>query len=64
MHKLSFYDALHAGRLFSSLTIAALAVRVRPESSGVTWAQTAERDPHNSARVPRACNAGKQGRRP
>jgi FtsP/CotA-like multicopper oxidase with cupredoxin domain len=43
MHKLSFHDALHAGRLFSSLTIAAVAVLVAlacPDVSAL--AQTAE----------------------
>ena len=44
MHKLSFHDALHAGRLFSLLTIGALApgggLNV---SSATAWAQTAER---------------------
>src|SRR5262249_21824436 len=46
MHKLSFRDAFHAGRLVNLLTIGAFAVLVALESPGATaWAQTAEKDP-------------------
>src|SRR5262245_58303697 len=46
MHKLSFRDAFHAGRLVNLLTIGAFAVLVALESPGATaWAQTAEIDP-------------------
>src|SRR5262249_48010287 len=46
MHKLSFRDAFHAGRLVNLLTIGAFAVLVALESPGATaWAQTAEQDP-------------------
>jgi FtsP/CotA-like multicopper oxidase with cupredoxin domain len=44
MHKLSFDDALQAGRLFRLLTIGAVAVLVALACPGATaWAQTAER---------------------
>ena len=44
MHKLSFHDALRAGRLLSSLTIAAVAGLAALACAGVSaWAQTAER---------------------
>src|SRR5262249_40334695 len=44
MHTLSFHDALHAGRLFSVVTIGALALLVALERSSATaWAQTAEK---------------------
>src|SRR5262249_44659368 len=44
MHKLSFGDAFHAGRLVKLLTIAALAVLGALECPGATtWAQTAEK---------------------
>ena len=44
MHKLSFHEALRAGRLFSLLTLAALAVPlVLGCSSAPSWAQSAER---------------------
>src|SRR5260370_31854266 len=44
MHKVSLHDALHAGRLFSLLTIGALAVLVALEfPSATAWAQTAEK---------------------
>ena len=44
MHKVSLHDALHAGRLFSFLTIGALAVLVALEfPSATAWAQTAEK---------------------
>jgi len=44
MHRLSFHDALHAGRLFGLLAIGALAVLVALACPGATaWAQTAER---------------------
>src|SRR5262249_41353238 len=44
MHKLSFHDALHAGRLFSLVTIGALALLVALERSSATaQAQTAEK---------------------
>src|SRR5215475_349635 len=46
MHKLSFHDALYAGRLVRLLTIGAIAVLVALESPGATaWAQTAAKDP-------------------
>src|SRR5262245_29669362 len=46
MHKLSFRDAFHAGRLVRLLTIAAIAGLVALESPGATaWGQTAEKDP-------------------
>src|SRR5215813_1482436 len=46
MHKLSFRDAFHAGRLVNMLTIGAFAVLEALESPGATaWAQTAEKDP-------------------
>ena len=44
MHKLSFHDALHAGRLFRLLTIGALALLAALACPGAAaWAQTAER---------------------
>ena len=44
MHKLSFHDAFHAGRLVTLITIGALAVPAALASPGATaWAQTAER---------------------
>src|ERR1700716_1342666 len=44
MHRLSFHDALDAGRLFSLPTIGALAVLVALACPSATaWAQTAER---------------------
>ena len=44
MHKLSFRDTLHSGRLFAFLTIGSLAGLVLLESSSTTtWAQTAEK---------------------
>ena len=44
MHKLSSHDALRAGRLLSSLTIAAVAGLAALAGAGVSaWAQTAER---------------------
>ena len=44
MHELSFHGARRAGRLLSSLTIAALAVLAAIAGAGVSaWAQTAER---------------------
>ena len=44
MHKLSFHETSPAGRLFSSLTMTALAVLVALECAGATaWAQTAEK---------------------
>ena len=43
MRRLSFDDVLRAGRLFSLLTIGALAVLPALECSSAAWAQTAER---------------------